>query len=207
MKQIARYVAVLIVCLFAAGTAKAQFRYGPVAGLSYSNLHFKQNDIATVKAIPAFQAGLQTEMMFPGIGFGIDFGLFYNMSGAKVNLGERHMWQSQGYGNETLMMHEITLPFHLRFKYTNLNGLEEVFAPFVYIGPDFHIQVAHSKCDAMHYSGGDVALVGGIGAELMRNWQVSVQYTYGGTYAVKANLLTDYSAQSRQWTLRVAYLF
>ncbi len=41
----------------------------------------------------------------------------------------------------------------------------------------------------------------------MRNWQVSVQYTYGRTYTVKANLLTDYSTQSRQWTLRVAYLF
>ena len=207
MKQIARCLAIIIVCLCAAGTAKAQFRYGPVVGASISGLHFKQNDIATVKRIPAFQAGLQTEMMFPGIGFGIDFGLFYNMSGAKVDLGERLMWQSQGYGNETLMIHEIALPFHLRFKYTNLNGLEEVVAPFVYIGPDFHVQVGHSKCDAIHYSGGDVALVGGIGAELMRNWQVSIQYTYGGTYALKANLLTDYSAQARQWTLRVAYLF
>lgn len=206
MKQIARYIAILIVCLCAAGAAHAQFRYGPVAGVSYSNLHFKQ-DIVTVKAMPTFQAGLQTEMMFPGIGFGIDFGLYYNMSGAKVNLGERLMWQSQGYGNETLMMHEVTLPFHLRFKYTNLNGVEEVVAPFVYIGPDFHVQLAHSKCDAIHYSGGDVALVGGIGAELFHNWQVSVQYTYGGTYALKANLLTDYSAQTRQWTLRVAYLF
>lgn len=206
MLQKLKYLILAIVALTAAGSANAQFRYGPVLGGSITNLNFKQ-DIVTVKKTGGFQAGIQTEMMFPGIGFGIDFGLIYNLAGAKMNLGERLMWQSAGYGNERIMIHELTIPFHLRFKYTRLNGLEDTLAPFLYLGPDFHIQAGHSKCDAMKFSGGDVALSFGLGVEILRNWQLSAQYSFGATYALKAKQLTDYSARTKQWTLRVAYLF
>lgn len=206
MLQKLKYLLIALMTVMTVGTVKAQFRYGPLVGVSTTNLHFKQ-DIVPVKSTIGFQTGLQTEMMFPGIGFGIDFGLLYNLSGAKMNLGERLMWASQGYGNERLMIHEITIPFHLRFKYTRLNGFEDTLAPFISVGPDFHIQAGHSKCDAMKFSGGDVAFSFGLGAEIVRHWQISGQYTFGATYALKAKQLADYSSRTRQWTLRLAYLF
>lgn len=150
---------------------------------------------------------MQGEMMFPGIGFGIDLGFIYNMANTKVNLGQRVIWQSQGYGNELIMMHQINIPFHLRFKYTRLQGLEETIAPFVYGGPDINFTVAHSKCDAMSFAGGNIGLTAGLGVELFTRWQVSGSYTWGMTYAMKAKLLKDFSARGRQWTLRVAYFF
>lgn len=200
-----RFAAALLLSAIAF-SASAQFRYGPMAGVNLNNLHFKQ-DLVPVSGTIGAQAGVQAEMMFPGIGFGLDLGFLYNMAGAKVDLGDRLMWQNMGYGNENLMIHQINIPFHLRFKYTRLDGLEEIIAPFVYGGPDFNLQIAHSGCDAMKFSGGDLGVTAGIGAELYRNWQVSVQHTWGMTYALKANILQNFSGNTRQWSLRVAYLF
>ena len=205
-KTIAKILVAMVVALAASLPASAQFRYGPVLGATATNLTFKQ-ELASVSQTPGFQAGLQTELMFPGIGCGIDFGLIYNMAGANVNLGDKLIWSSQGFGKERIMLHQLNIPFHLRFKYTRLGGLEEYFAPFVYGGPDFNILLGHSHCDAMEWSGGDLSLTAGAGVELMRHWQVSASYNWGMTYALKTKLLTNYSARTRQWTVRVAYLF
>lgn len=207
MKKTATKILIAIVVAVAAALpASAQFRYGPMLGATVTNLAFKQ-DLAPVSQTAGMQAGIQTELMFPGIGFGIDFGLIYNLAGANVNLGDKLIWSSQGYGKERIMLHQLNIPFHLRFKYTRLGGMEEYFAPFVYGGPDFNILLGHSHCNAMEWSGGDLSLTAGAGAELLRHWQVSASYTWGMTYALKTQLLTNYSARTRQWTVRVAYLF
>lgn len=199
-------ILVVAVCAAAMSGAWAQMRWGAVAGFNGNTLKFKQ-DLVTVSWTPGAQAGVQGEMMFPGIGFGLDLGLMYNMAGAKVNLGEREVWSSDHYGNETVMLHNIQLPLHVRFKYTRLNGLEDKIAPLVYGGPEFNIQVANGGCNAFKYSGGDLSLAVGAGAELYKRWQVTGGYTWGMTYALKTKLLDNYSARSRQWHIRVAYFF
>ncbi len=186
--------------------AQAQFRRQAVVGGLLTNLSFKQ-DLITVDQTGGFQAGFAGEMMFPGIGFGIDLGFIYNMAGAKVNLGERKIWASEGYGNERLMLHQLNIPFHLRFKWTRMNGLEDTIAPFVYGGPEFNILLAHSHCHAIKWSGGDLSLAVGGGVEILRRWQVSAGYTWGMTYALKTKLLTNFSARTRQLTVRVGYFF
>ena len=126
----------------------AQFRYAPIAGVTYSDLKFKQ-DIFPVSNMVGAQAGIQGELMFPGIGFGLDFGLIYNMMGAKCDIGTREIWSSNGYDNTYVRIHTIDIPFHLRFKWTRMNGFEDYLAPFVYGGPDFTLSVGHSKSKAM----------------------------------------------------------
>lgn len=201
-----RFVTTLVVLISLAVGASAQFRYGVIAGANYSSLDFKQ-DLVGVKDVPGGTVGLQGELMFPGIGFGIDLGVIYNMLGAKVNLGEKKIWATQGYGDERLTLHYLQIPFHLRFKYTRLGGLEEKIAPLVYGGPDFMLLMGHSKCDAIKYPGGYLGLTAGGGVELWRNWQVTVSYTWGMTYALKTRLLDDFSAKNSHWALRVAYFF
>lgn len=88
-----------------------------------------------------------------------------------------------------------------------MNGLEDTFAPFVFGGPSFGFLLGHSKLPAMEYAGGDVGLTAGIGIELFRHWQIMASYTWGVTYALKAAVLTNMSAQNRTWDLRVCYLF
>ena len=199
-------IAVLALCLATAISSFAQFRWGATAGYNGNNLTFKQ-DIVSVSSTSGFTAGGIGELMFPGIGFGIDLGLMYNMQGAKVNLGQKKVWSSLGYGNENVTLHSLTIPFHLRFKWTRLNGLEDIIAPLIYGGPEFNIQVAHGKCKAFKYSGDDLSLTVGGGVELKKKWQITGGYSWGMTYALKTKLLDNYSAQSRQWHIRLAYFF
>lgn len=203
MKRISALIAVI--CLCAAG-AMAQFRAAGVAGVNFNTLKFSQ-DLVPVDGAVGYHAGVLGELMFPGIGFGIDFGLLYNQAGAKVDLGSKKVWASQGYGNERAYLHYIQVPLHLRFKWTRMNGLEEYVAPFVYGGPDFNFLVAHNKCDAYDYKGAELGVTAGLGFELYRNWQVSGSYTWGMSDALRTKLLDGFGARNRQWTVRVAYFF
>ena len=213
MKKIIAAALVAIICLAVPAAANAQFRYGAVAGVTINDLKFKQPLVPVGKTVGG-QAGLQGEMMFPGIGFGIDFGLLYNQAGAKVDLGSRQIWAVDGFKKPTMYLHMLEIPLHLRFKWTRMNGLEDYIAPFVYGGPDFSFMLAHSDVkgnkdvpNPFKYAGGDLGLTAGGGVELWKRWQVSVQYTWGMTYLLKTAKLDNMSAKNRQWAVRLAYMF
>ncbi len=204
-----KILSAIIILLSVAGIsvpASAQFRYGVTAGVNLTDLKFKQ-DLMTVDKSVGYSAGVTGELMFPGIGFGIDLGLMYEQRGATMNLGSNKMWLSQGYGKERSYLHYIVIPVHLRFKYTNLNGFEDTLAPFIYAGPSVGILAGHNDLDCMDYAAGELGLDVGIGAEIMRKWQVSVSYNHGFTYAMKAKILTNFSARNETWALRVSYFF
>lgn len=201
-----KYISLLILlsALFGSITANAQFRYGPMLGVNMTDLKFKQN---LFKVDPAFgfQTGLATELMFPGIGFGLNSGVLYEMRGARLHLGERYIWQSEGYGTEHSYLHYIAVPINLRFKWTRMSGVEDYVAPYIYGGPVFSLLVGHSKIGALDYARGDVGLTAGFGLELFKNWQVQASYTWGVTYAERTRLLDDFSAKNRSWNLSFIY--
>ncbi|MCM1293374.1 MAG: PorT family protein [Bacteroides sp.] len=205
MKKIVSTI-ILLIAIIGASQTNAQFRYGPIVGVNLTDLNFKQ-DLATVDKSVGYSAGIMGELMFPGIGFGIDLGLYYEQRGAKLNLGEYKMWADQGYDSPRAYLHYAVIPVHLRFKYTNLNGFEDVLAPFIYAGPSIGLLVGHSKLDCMSYPFGELGVDMGIGAEIKRHWQVSVSYNMGLTYALKDKILTNYSARNSTWAIRAAYLF
>ncbi len=204
MKRI--ILSLLLIAAALSNVANAQFCWGASLGGNCNNFTFKQ-DLVSVKQAFGATAGVRAEMMFPGIGFGIDLGLIYSMRGAKVNLGERLIWSSQGYGNEHINIHNIDIPLNLKFKWTRMQGLEDYVAPFIYGGPVLTIQAGHSKCDAMKFSGGEVGLVAGLGFEVFKNWQIAASYTWGMTYALKTRQLTDFSARNKTWDLHLTYFF
>ena len=88
-----------------------------------------------------------------------------------------------------------------------LNGFEDTLAPFVFAGPSIGLLVGHSKLDCFDFPFGEFGLDFGIGAEIKRNWQLSVSYNIGFTYAMKDKILTNYSARNNTLSLRLAYLF
>lgn len=206
LKNIFAAAVVAAVCLVASGNVAAQFRYGPSVGVNFSTLHFSQ-DLISVGRVAGPNAGLQAEMMFPGIGFGLGLGVHYNMLGAKVNLGEKLVWQSQGYGNERLMLHYINIPFHLRFKWTRMEGIEDYIAPLVYFGPDFEILAGAGSASAFSTPRLSMSLSAGFGVEILRKWQLTAAYVTGMTDAARTVMLDDFHAKSRYWTIRLAYLF
>lgn len=200
--------AIVIITSF---SASAQFRYAPMLGVTINDLKFKQ-DLFPVGSQVGAQAGVMSELMFPGIGFGMDFGFLYNQVGAKTDIGSREIWSSDGFNDTQLRIHTICIPFHLRFKWTRMNGLEDYVAPFVYGGPDFNISIAHNKIkgnpgvkNPYTFPGGNLGLTCGGGFEFKHRWQLSVQYSWGMTYVVKTRKLENMSAKSRQWAIRLAY--
>lgn len=199
---------IALVALFSATTAHAQMRWGASAGINVNSMKFKQ-ELFSVSSAVGESAGIRGEMMFPGIGFGIELGLFYQQQGATLHLADKPniIWSSQGYGNERVFVHNISIPFNLKFKWTRMQGLEDYVAPFVFGGPILQIQAGHSKCDALKYSGGDVELCAGLGFEVMKRWQIAGSYIWGMTYALKTAQLVDVSARNRTWDVKVTYFF
>lgn len=203
MKRIIACV-IAVVAILGASNVNAQFRYGPIAGVDFTNLDFRQ-DLITIDKSTGFSAGVIGEMMFPGIGFGLDIGCMYVQRGATLHLGERRVWSYDGYGDERSYLHYIDIPLNLRFKYTRLNGIEDYVAPFVFGGPSLSLLVAHNDIKALEYAGGEFGLSVGGGFEILKRWQVSASYTWGMSYALKTRLLDDFSAKNRTWNIRVAY--
>lgn len=202
----------LSIMILAIPAAKAQFRYAPVAGVTVNTLSFSQ-DLFDVHQVVGAQGGVMGELMFPGIGFGIDFGLLYNLMGARTDMSQRNIWAIDNIGNPRVDIHTLQIPVHLRFKWTRMNGFEDYLAPFAYGGPEFAITLGHGKiksasgADPYSYSGGDFGLTAGLGVEIFKNWQLSAQYTWGLTYLLEAKQLDNFSADNRQWAVRLAYFF
>lgn len=206
MKRLYAISIIAIALAFIPTGISAQFRWGATAGGNLSTLTFKQ-DLVEINRTVGYSAGVIGEFMFPGIGFGIDLGLLYNQKGAKVNLGEKRVWSSLGYGDERVYLHYVQIPLHLRFKWTRMNGIEDIIAPFVFGGPDFTILAAHGGCKAFDYAAGELGLSAGGGVELFKHYQISFSYNWGMTYALKTKLLDNFSARNREWNIRLSYIF
>lgn len=208
MKRSLTVILIIVAAFCATSSTYAQMRWGATAGVNINTMKFKQ-ELFSVSSAVGESAGIRGEMMFPGIGFGIELGLYYQQQGATLHLADKPniIWSSQGYGNERVFIHNIAIPFNLKFKWTRMQGLEDYVAPFVFGGPILQIQAGHSKCDALKYSGGDVELCAGIGVEVMKRWQIAGSYIWGMTYSLKTAQLVDVSARNRTWDVKVTYFF
>lgn len=205
MKKILSIV-ILCAALFGAATASAETRWGVTAGADITTLQFNQ-DLFKVDQAVGYSAGLVGELMIPGIGFGVDASLLYTQRGATLHLGDQKVWASEGYGNERCYLHYIEIPINLKFKYTNLNGIENTIAPIAFAGPDFSFLVGHNKLDALSYAAGEFGVHVGLGAELFRKFQITGSYGWGMAYAVKTKKLDDFSAKNKGWKIMLTYMF
>ena len=185
--------------------ANAELRWGPTASVNFNTFHWKEPLLDT-HLRTSFDAGIMTEVMIPGIGFGVDAGLTYGMRSARVNFGQWEIWNTDGFKDETVNIHSINIPLHLRFKYTRLEGVEEIIAPLVFAGPVFSFNVA-GNCKALEQPVGTVSLDFGLGCELFQKFQVSVGYLWGLSYATRTVKLENLSARADGFRVNLAYFF
>lgn len=200
-----KYFIILLFLAVAFG-ASAKFRWGPVVGGNFSHYNWKQ-DLIGNSMLPGYSVGVQCEVMIPGIGFGIDFGLRYANRGGRVNFSEQKVWASDGIGDTNLRIHTLQIPLNLRFKWTRMNGVENYIAPFVYGGPQFNINLSNTKCAAVENSGGAVGLGCGLGVELWKRFQLSAGYVWDVTYDMKTYKLDNFSSNLQGWMIDFAVLF
>ena len=196
----------LTTLLATAIAASAELRWGPMVGVNFSTLHRNQN-LAKTGGLTGGQAGIMGELMIPGIGFGIDLGLRYNLHGAHVNFGDHEIWSSTGIKNQDVWFHTLEIPINLKFKWTRMNGFEQYLAPFIFGGPVFNFTVGTNEQPALEHPGGYVAMQCGLGAEIFERYQLSAGYSWGISYQARTIKLDNYSAQPRGWFINAAYLF
>ena len=199
-----KLVLALIAIIIGLG-ANAELRWGPTASVNFNTFHWKEPLLET-HLRTGFDAGIMTEVMIPGIGFGVDAGLTYGMRSAKINFGEWKIWNADGFGNENVVLHTVNIPLHLRFKYTRLEGIEETIAPLVFAGPVFAFNVA-GNCKALEQPVGTVSLDFGLGCELFQKFQISVGYLWGLSYATRTIKLENLSARADGFRVNVACFF
>lgn len=199
---------IFIIALLLIGTltATAEFRWGPTAGVNFSTLHWKQ-EIAKTSMQTGFNVGIAGELMIPGIGFGVDMALRYNLHGAKVNFGDHKIWAIDGIKNQNVWLHTLEIPLNLKFKWTRLNGFERVLAPFIYGGPVFNFTLATNDAPAIEHPLGYVAVQVAAGVELWEHYQISGGYSWGVSYQVRTIKLDNYSAQPRGGFIQLSYFF
>ena len=185
MKKISILIITLLLAT-AAATAQTSSRWGITAGANFNEVHFKQSDIVPSKRAWGPQLGVTLKQ-------------------GKVNYGDRTMWESLGAGNETLSMHYLDVPLHLKLKWRRLNGLETTFMPLVYVGPQFSFLVGANHRDLNSYPPVNVYLDMGLGFELMERWQLRAGYNFSIGQSFHTKLLDDNVAKNRTWYVNLTW--
>lgn len=202
-----RITLLIAATLLAATAAMAQTtsRWGITAGANYNELHFKQQDIVPSTRMWGPQLGLTGEMNFGGIGFGVEGAALYTLKQGKVDYGSRTIWSAVGAGNETVSMHYLDVPLHLKFKYRRLGGLETTFMPLVYVGPQFSFLLHGNHSELNTYPPVNVYIDMGAGFELMERWQLRAGFNFSVGQTLHTKLLDENVAKNRTWYVNLTW--
>lgn len=188
--------------------AQPQRRWGITVGGNYNEIHFKQSDIFQSDRMFGPSVGITGDMMIPGIGFGVDGSILYTMRQGKVHFGDKIAWSSLGIENQTVRLHYIDVPLNLKFRYSNLGGLESTLMPFIYAGPTFSFLAGHNNVDdALEYTTVNVLLHAGIGVELFNKVQLSGGFSFSVGQNLRTKLLDEHVAKHRTWFVQATYFF
>ena len=204
MKKITLLITALLITA-AAATAQTTSRWGITAGANINEVHFKQHDIVPAERAWGPQVGVTGEMNFSGIGFGVEASALYTLKQGKVNYGEKTAWASIGAGNETVSMHYLDVPLHLKFKWRRMNGLETTIMPLAYFGPQFSFLLHGNHGGLNKYTPVSVYLDMGIGIELKERVQLRGGYNFSIGQSFHTKLLDQNVAKNRTWYFNVTY--
>lgn len=197
----------ILLIVFGIFSASAELRWGIAAGSDVSSFFWKQ-DIVHTHHKAGFNAGVMSEIMIPGIGFGVDLGVRYNQHCANANFGEFPIWKEDATGlTQDITVRAIQIPVNLRFKWTKMDGLEKYVAPFAYAGPVFSFTLNNSAKTILEHPAGNVGVQVGAGGEFFEHLQLSAGYFWGLSYEIRTIKLDNYSARPQGWNINLAYLF
>lgn len=204
MKKIIFLITTLLITT-AAASGQTTSRWGITAGANINEVHFKQHDIVPSKRAWGPQLGVTGEMNFSGIGFGVEASALYSLKQGKVNYGDRTMWATEGAGNETVSMHYMDVPLHLKFKWHRLSGFESTLMPLAYFGPQFSFLMNGNHSELNKYSPVSVYLDMGIGCEIKERVQLRGGYNFSIGQSFHTKLLDDNVAKNRTWYFNVTW--
>lgn len=206
MKAIKRIFVAAIAIVAIAGSANAQFKFGPRVGFNVNSMHFN-SDVFKSDNRTGFNAGLQAEFTVPIIGIGVDASLMY----VRRNVN----FKGEGEGevaSETKHSDYFEIPINLKWK-MGIPVISKYLSPYIFTGPSFAFLTSKKAIsDAMKYKTVDTSWNIGLGLEFIGHLQVAAYYGFGLNKAIetiKPDLLDSKSIDGKThcWTVTAAYLF
>ena len=199
----------VVIGLFAAMPAAAQFDFGIKAGV---NLSQKPTDI-NIKGEAGWFVGPTAKFVFPIIGLGIEANVLYSQKNVAIE-------------DVNILNQSIDLPLYLRYE-LNLPVVSKFFEPFIAVGPQFGWNIGSKKVAlnsvndvtgltkrSYNFADSNLSLNLGLGVVLFDHLQIHGNYNLalGKTAEYKEGIMSSAfikkeESKTNTWQISLAYLF
>jgi len=199
MKSFKHLFLAVVAVIAVAGTASAQFKFGPRVGINVNSIHLNEK-IFDVGNRTGFTVGLQGELMVPVIGIGVDASLMYV---------RRTMEHTINKVSNTRHCDYFEIPVNLKWK-MGLPIIGKFFKPYIFTGPSFAFLTSkRAITDAVKYKSVDTSWNIGLGFELINHLQISACYGFGLNDAIETvgHSTDPIDGKTHCWTVTAAWLF
>lgn len=220
MKTFNKILVVILIAVMGAGVSEAQLRFGIKAGLNVNELHFNK-DTFNGDNKTGWTAGVMTQYLIPGVGFGFDLSVMYTrLNSNLIEFGTTEM--SSTYPNSDMVVLEqnknfIEIPLNLKYR-ISLPVVGSIISPYIFTGPSFAFKVGKVKetWTNIETKTCQVNWNVGLGLELLKHLQVGASYGFGINNILKDDSIlgsvsginaTNLKAKNNYWTITAAYLF
>lgn len=207
MKTIKHILLAIVAIVAVAGTANAQFKFGPRVGFNVNSMHFNEK-IFDSDNRTGFNAGLQAEFTVPVIGIGLDASLMYVRRTMEIGM-------SQDGGpkvSNTRHCDYFEIPINLKWK-MGIPVIGKIMKPYIFTGPSFAFLTSKRAINnAFKYKSVDTSWNVGLGLEFFSHLQIAAYYGFGLNKAIETVKVSGIDSQSIDgkthcWTVTAAWLF
>lgn len=204
MKTIKHLLLAAVAVIAVAGSANAQFKFGPRVGINVNSLHFNESIIKSDNRT-GFNAGLEAEFTVPVIGIGFDASVMYVRRNAEIKDDGDILKKHCDY---------FEIPINVKWK-MNIPLVAKVVKPYLFTGPSFAFLTSkRAITEAYKYKSVDTSWNFGLGLEFFSHFQVSAYYGFGLNKSiipihvpgVNTNA-TPIDGKTHCWTVTAAWLF
>ncbi|MDE6240311.1 MAG: PorT family protein [Muribaculaceae bacterium] len=199
MKTFKRLLLAVVAIIAVAGTANAQFKFGPRVGINVNSMHFNESVFKSDNRT-GFTAGLEAEFTVPVIGIGLDASLMYV---------RRNLEMTDNGVQTTKHSDYFEIPVNLKWK-IGVPVVGKIIKPYIFTGPSFAFLTSKKAITQAYKSKAvDTSWNVGLGLEFFSHLQVSAHYGFGLNKAIEtvgANA-TPIDGKTHCWTITAAYLF
>lgn len=200
MKSFKHIILALVAIAAVAGTANAQFKFGPRVGINVNSLHFNEKTFESDNRT-GFNAGLQAEFTVPVIGIGFDASLMYVRRNADLNLDNNMVNKHSDY---------FEIPVNVKWK-MGIPVIQKLVKPYIFTGPSFAFLTSkRAISDAYKYKTVDTSWNVGLGLEFISHLQVAAYYGFGlNNSMIKLPGVQSAAIEGKThcWTVTAAWLF
>ena len=199
MKTIKHLLLAVVAVIAVAGSANAQFKFGPRVGINVNSLHFNEKTFKDDNRT-GFTAGLQAEFTVPVIGVGLDASLMYVRRNMEAIIDDDPVTKHCDY---------FEIPINRKCK-MNIPVIAKLVKPYVFTGPSFAFMTSKKALtEAYKYKSVDTSWNVGLGLEFFSHLQLAAYYGIGLNNVVdKVSAIdaTKIDGKTHCWTITAAWL-